>query len=523
MQDAGIKNVVNGPFTFTPDGNPLLGPVRGVPNYWLACGVMAGFSQSGGVALALAQWMIDGEPAEDTFAMDPTRFGSFANQTYTLEMSKQFYEWRFQVAFPNEAWPAARPARTTPIYEIQRQAGAVFAPSASIELPMWFAREGEPAEDIPTFRRPNSFDAVGEEVQAATDGVGVIDISSYSKFEVTGSGARSWLDYVLASRIPTTGRGRLAALLSDKAAIVGDFMIFCLEPSFDGDERFMLTGSGPVQEWHMRWFDRYLPADAVEVRNVSDDWMGLSLVGPKSREVLQQLTRADLSSDVFPFLGMREIEVGLSPARVGRVSLSGELGFEVWMPPMYMHGLYNRLMEAGAHVGIRNVGILAMLSMRLEKDFGIWGRELSPDYLPSQNHMADIVAFQKQDFVGRGAALADSHAGPTMRLVTLSIDATDAGATWAERVPVMASRATKIHKHRMVRFIVLASSLFRCRQSLTLAQRQGVSSLGLGRTGRHSGGMETLHSTMARTPPGRVLACRPSRQARWIRTKSELG
>lgn len=442
MQDAGIKNIVNGPFTFTPDGNPLVGPVRDLPNYWMACGVMAGFSQSGGVALALAQWMIDGEPTEDTFAMDPSRFSSFANQAYTIEMSTQFYERRFDVPFPNEAWPGARPAKTTPVYDLQREAGAVFAPVAAIEAPMWFAREGEEAADIPSHFRPNSFDAVGEEVHATTDGVGVLDISCYSNFEISGPGARAWLDRLLATRLPKSGRGRLAVMLSEKASIVGDFTLFCLPAAIGqtgDDERFVMTGSGPVQEWHMRWFSYHLPAPGVEVRNVSDDWMGFAIAGPQARDIMANLTRADVSQDGMRYLDVAQIDIGLAPARVDRVSLTGELGYEVWVPPLYGRDVYQRILAAGAEVDgggapVRNVGVLAMLSMRLEKGFGIWGREFSPDYTPSQNDMANFIDYEKPDYVGRDAALADREAGPTSKLVMFEVDAENADPSGFEPI-----------------------------------------------------------------------------------------
>ncbi len=458
MQDAGIKNAVNGPFTFTPDGNPLVGPVRGVPNYWLACGCMAGFSQSGGIALALAQWMIDGEPEEDTFAMDPARFGSFATQAFTIETSSQFYEWRFKVGFPNESWPAGRPAKTTPIYDLQKQHGAVFAPMAAVEVPMWFARDGEVAEDIPTFLRPNSFDTVASEVEVATKSAGIIDTSSYSKFEITGPGARAWLDKLLATKVPKVGRGRLAVMLSDAGAIIGDFTLFCLPPDRDGDERFMMTGSGPIQEWHMRWFERYLPAAGVQVANITDHWMGLAVVGPKSRQVLQQLTRFDLGS--LPFLGMAEMNIGLAPARVDRVSLTGELGYEVWMPAAYLRHVYTRLLETGSDLGIGNVGVLALLSMRLEKGFGIWGREFSPDYTPSQNDMGHFVSYDKAGFVGRDAALADRDQGPAQNLVMFTIEATTSDATGFEPV---------YRDDRVVGFVTSGGYGHRTGQSLALA------------------------------------------------------
>jgi len=461
MQEVGIKNAINGPFTFTPDGNPLMGPVRGVDNYWLACGCMAGFSQSGGVALALAQWIIDGESEEDTFSMDPARFGSFANEAYTLETSSQFYERRFNVAYPNESWPAGRPARTTPIYDLQKQAGAVFGAITPLEVPMWFARGDEVAEDIPSFHRPNSFAAAAEEVAAATTGAGIVDTSSYSKFEISGPGARAWLDRLLATRIPTAGRSRLAVMLSDTAKIVGDFTLFCLSgPDANGSERFVMTGSGPIQEWHMRWFDRYLPAEGVAVANVTNEWMGLGVAGPKSRDVLQQLTRTDLSNEAFPFMSVAEVNVGLAPCRVDRVSLTGELGYEIWMPTTYMRHVFTQLHEAGADIGIRNVGVVGLLSMRLEKIFGIWGREFSPDYRPSQNEMTRFVQYDKPDFVGRDAALADRDAGPASRLSLLSLGKVGADATGFEPV---------YRDGRKVGFVTSGGYGHRTDQSLALA------------------------------------------------------
>jgi dimethylglycine dehydrogenase len=433
MRDAGIKNVVNGPFTFTPDGNPLVGPVRGLPNYWLACGVMAGFSQSGGIGLTLADWMIDGEPKGDVFALDPARFGTFATDGYALETSTQFYEWRFKVPYPNEPWPAGRPAKTTPIYDLQRANGAVFGALAGVEVPMWFAADGEDPVDVPTFFRPNSFDAVAREVAATHHGVGILDTSSYSKFEITGPGARAWLDALMASTLPTPGRSRLAVMLSDSGRIIGDFTLFCL-PTADGGERFLLTGSGSVQEWHHRWFARFLPASGVQVRNLTDDLMGLVVTGPRSREVLQRLTPTDLSADAFRFMAVTETEVAGAPVTIDRLSLSGELGFELWVPPLYHRRVYQQLHAAGADAGIRDLGVHALLSMRLEKGFGIWGREFSPDYTPMQNEMHRFVHYDKPGFVGRDAALTDRDREPRQRLVMLEVDTARSDASGFEPV-----------------------------------------------------------------------------------------
>lgn len=456
VADAGMKRIVNGPFTFTPDGNPLIGPVRGIANYWLACGCMAGFSQCGGMALALAQWMIYGEPEEDVFAMDIARFGNFATQAYTLSTSRQFYEWRFRVPFPNESWPAGRPAKTYPIYDLQKQAHAVFADRFGVEIPMWFAESAEEARDVPSFKRPNSFARIGEECAAASRNVGILDASSFAKYEIQGTGARDWLDRLLATQIPQPGRARLAVMLSDAGFIHGDLTLMCLE-----EERFVLTGSGQLQEWHMRWFEGFLPAAGVSVKNVTDEVLCLSLMGPKSREVLSQLTRQDVSAGAFGFLGVREMDIGLAPAWVARVSLSGELGYEIYLPALYQRSVYQQLMTAGKDHGIRNIGIRALLSMRLEKGFGIWGREFSPDYTPAMNDMNRFIDYDKNtDFVGRNAVLEASNQVPSRRLCLLEVDAGDTDVSGFEPV---------FHGQKRVGYATSGGYGYRTGMSLALA------------------------------------------------------
>jgi len=452
---AGMKTVVNGPFTFTPDGNPLIGPVRGVKNYWVACGCMAGFSQCGGMALALAQWMIDGEPEEDVFAMDVARFGAFATQAYTLETSRQFYEWRFRVPFPNEAWPAGRPLKTSPIYDRQRDANAVFAGIYGFEVPMWYAKTPKEAKDEPSFERNNSFDRVGEECLAAANSVGIMDASSFSKYEITGPGAKAWLDRLLATRIPEPGRARLAVMLSHKGFVRGDLTLMCL-----AEGRYMLTGSGPLQEWHMRWFEEFLPAEGVDVRNVTDDLLCLGLIGPRSREVLASLTRTDVSNEAFRFLSVKQMNVGLAPTTVARLSLSGELGYEIYMPALYQRAVYDHLMVAGEQFQIRNIGVRALLSMRLEKSFGIWGREFSPDYTPTMNEMSRFIHYDKPSYVGKDAAMKARDETPVRRLILLEVDAGKSDVSGFEPIWV---------GNNLVGYVTSGGYGYRIQKSLALA------------------------------------------------------
>ena len=420
VEAAGIKRVVNGPFTFTPDGNPLVGPAPGLRNYWCACGVMAGFAQGGGVGLSLAQWMIDGEPEDEIFAMDVARFGAFATHTYTVDKAQQFYERRFQLAYPNEVWPAGRPAKTTPVYDRLKAENAVFGEMYGQEYPLYFAPKGEPAVETPSFRRSNAFGPVGEECRATRNAVGMIENATFAKYEVTGPGSEAWLDRLLASQLPSIGRIRLAPMLSPTGRLMGDLTL--MRPAAD---RFIIFGSGYLQDWHMRWFTDHLPDSGVALRNVTEELVGFAIAGPNSRALLEQLSTAEIPNEAFRFMSVREMDVGFAPAIVGRLSVTGELGYEIYVPAQYQLGLYDRLLDAGEALGLRQFGTHALNSLRLEKSFGIWSREFSRDYTPAMSGLSRFVAYGKPEFIGRDAALRDHQAVPVQRLVTLEIDADD--------------------------------------------------------------------------------------------------
>ena len=423
VAEAGIRRVVNGPFTFAPDGNPLVGPVRGVRNYWSACGVMAGFSQGSGVALALSQWMIDGEPEGDVFAMDVNRFGDYATSAYAVEKGKEFYENRFYLLCPNDEWPAARPHKVSPFYDRLKRANAVFGESFGLEVPLWFAPEGTQPKEEPSFRRSNSHDPVGEECRAVRGGVGILDGSSFAKYEVSGSGARAFLDYLFASRLPGAGRIRMGPMLLPSGRMKGDLTIMGL-----GDERFMIVGSGFLQEFHMHWFEQHSGGMDVRIVNRSDELTAIAVAGPASRDLMKRVAAGDLDNDSMPFMSVRAMDVGLAPCRVARLSFTGELGYEIYVPGTYAGAVYDCLLAAGAKFDIRPFGMRALVSMGMEKSFGIWSREFTPDYTPVMCGMSRFVDYDKADFVGREAALADRDAEPEHRLVALEIDAGEADA-----------------------------------------------------------------------------------------------
>jgi len=423
LQDIGIKRWVNGAFTFTPDGNPLVGPVAGLPNYWAACGCMAGFSQGAGIGLALANWIADGDPGYDVFGMDVARFGSYAsNDRYLRDTTAQFYARRFVMAYPNEELPAGRPLKTTPCYNEFVAAGARFTVNWGLEVPMYFAPSLD-FEESSTLGRSNAEPIVAEEVEAVRTAAGAYEIAQYARYEVTGRVAEAWLDHLLSSRIPEVGRIRLAPMLSPAGRLMGDLSVTRLD-----EDRFWLTGSYYLQDWHTRWFRRTLPADGVELRNITEDRMGFSVSGPASREILERLVHDDVSNEAFPFLSVHEMDVGTAQAVVGRISLTGELGYEIVVPANLHRTLLHELLEAGTASRLRQVGDRAVDGLRLEKGYGIWSAEFRQDSTPGMSGLDRFVAFEKGDFIGREAALREREEGASRMLVLLEVDAADADA-----------------------------------------------------------------------------------------------
>ena len=423
LADAGIRRIVNGPFTFAPDGNPLVGPVRGVPNYWSCCGVMAGFSQGNGVALALSQWMINGEPDGDIFAMDVSRFGAFASKAYSIEKAKEFYENRFTLLCPNDEWPAARPSKVSALHDRMKQANAVFGPSYGLEVPLWFAPRGSEPRETPSFRRSNAHGPVGEECRAVRDSLGILDGSSFAKYEISGPDALIYLDHVLASRLPETGRIRMGPMLLPSGHLKGDLTVMRPE-----DDRFMVIGSGYLQEFHMLWFQQQLGEKDVRILNRSDELTTIAVAGPRSRELMRQVASGDVENKSLPFMSVRSMDVGLAPCWVARISFTGELGYEIYVPTPYAAQVYDLLIEVGHKYDIRPFGTRALVSLGMEKGFGIWSREFSPDYTPAMCGMDRFVDYGKAEFVGRKAALADREARHELRLAQLEIDSLDADA-----------------------------------------------------------------------------------------------
>ena len=424
LADAGIKTIVNGPFTFAPDGNPLVGPVPGLRNYWSACAVMAGFSQGGGVGLTLAEWMIDGEPSRDVFAMDVARFGDYCTPSYTRLKVRENYQRRFTVSYPNEEIPAARPLETTPAYAIWQSQNAVFGEMYGMEHVNYFAPDGEQPYEIPSFRRSNAFATVAEEVRAVREGVGLNEVHNFGKYEVSGEGAFEYLDTIMAGNIPAPGRISLNPMLSPKGRIIGDFTVAQLATNV-----FQVAGSFGAQAYNMRWFEQHLPAAGVSLKNVSRERIGFQIAGPRAQELLSRVTLADVSTAAIPFLSIQEINIGQCQAIVQRVSYTGDRGYEIYVPWYNQVALYDLLTQAGQDLGLRPFGMRAMMSLRLDKSFGSWMREFKPDYTPLETGLDRFVAYNKPvEFIGKAAALAEREQGVARKLCTFEVDARDADA-----------------------------------------------------------------------------------------------
>ena len=423
--EAGVKEVINGPIAYTPDGSPMVGPAWGIKNFWLNEGHSFGVTAAGGSGWQLAEWIVEGEPGIDMMAVDPRRFGAYANKAYTKAKNEETYENVFTIHYPNEERPACRPAKTSPIHDKLDRAGAVWGQRYGWERPNWFAPEGMAREDVWSFRRTNYFDQVGAECRLVRQKAAVIDITSFSKFEVSGPGAEAYLDRLVANRLPTrAGRITLAHALTARGGVRSEFTI-----TRDGPERFYLVSSGAAERYDHDFLWKALPEDgSVRLDNLTAAHGVLVLVGPRARDVLAKVTGADLSNAAFPWLTGQIIDLGMASVRALRVNFVGDLGWELHHPIAYQHAIYDAVMAAGAEFGIGNCGMRAMDSLRIEKSYRMWGQDLTVDYTPFEAGIDRFVRLDKGDFVGRQALVEQQSAGVPNRFVTLEIAVDDADA-----------------------------------------------------------------------------------------------
>ena len=426
LQEVGVKTWVNGAFTFSPDGNPLMGPVPGKKGYWCACAVMAGFLQGGGVGKSLAEWMIYGEPEADVFGMDVARYGKYAeNKQYIKETTGQFYSRRFVMTYPNEQLPAGRPLKMSPAHDAMTENGCQWGVSWDLEVPLYFAPKD--FKETPSLKRSNAFEIVKNECLNVKNGVGLLDISGFSRFEVTGTNAEDWLDKVFACKLPKKGKASLAPMLSPSGKLKGDLTIFNW-----GDGSWWVMGSYYLRNWHMRWFSENLIPN-VFIRDLGEDYCGFSISGPRSKELIKNLTDSEIGK--LPFMGCGNYDIGLIQTKIGRLSVAGELGYEINCRMGDHIALRRLLLENGKQFGIHEYGFNALLSMRLEKSFGIWSAEYTQGYTPGMTGLDRWINWQKNDFIGKKASyLEKSGNGPNQKLVTLEVDSSDSDASGFEPI-----------------------------------------------------------------------------------------
>jgi len=361
--------------------------------------------------------------------MDVARYGAFATPKYTSIKVPENYSRRFRLAYPNEELPAARPVRRSPIYDRLLIAGAVMGANFGLEHALWFAPPGVAPTETPTYRRSEAFPIVGAECRAVRETVGLYETTNYGKYEVTGRGARAWLDRVFASRIPQPNRLGLAPMLNAAGRIVGDLSIACLQ-----QDRYLIMGSGFAEGFHLRWFWASDPPPDVFVRSAASTLCGVSVAGPKSRELLQRLVRIDLSASAFKLFQVVETAVGFAPAILTRAGFTGELGYEIWTTPDYFASLDEDLFEAGRTFGLARFGGRALSSLRLEKGYGSFNKDFRPDYTPGETGLDRFVDFDKPDFCGRAAAHAERAQGPKRRFVVMEVSGADAEVVGYESI-----------------------------------------------------------------------------------------
>ncbi len=425
--EAGIKRVINGPMIWTPDSNVILGPVPELRNYFMCGGIIPGFSQSAGMGLMVADWVVEGEMRYDMFAWDVARFGEWANNRQFVKAKvRDVYAHRFAIHFPNEERAAGRPLRTRPVYARQKEMGAVFGLNYGWEHPLWFA-DAPGHEDTNGFTRQNWWAPVGAECRMLRDRAGIIDISNFAKYRVRGPGAEDWLNAVFANRMPrAVGRSCLTPLIGVRGGIAGDATVTRL-----AEDEFWIVSSGMAERYHKRFFDAVPLPQGTTFESLTDTVCGFNVAGPKSRELLQRLTNASLATEDFPFMRSRRIELAGVEVLALRVSFTGDLGWELHCAVGDQLQLYEALLEAGRALGAGPVGGRALMSLRVEKGYGSWSREYSPEYWPQEVGLERLCKMDK-DFLNKDAVAGVLQKPARERLVLLHLGEADVTASNAD-------------------------------------------------------------------------------------------
>lgn len=424
--EAGIKRVINGPMIWSPDANVLFGPVPELDNYFCCNGIIPGFSQSGGMGLMAAQWIIEGETQYDMFAWDMARYDDWTTSEFTKARVKDSYAHRFAIHFPNEERSAGRPARVRPIYEMQKDMGAVFGLNVGWEHPLWFADKSD-VQDTNGFTRQNWWGPVGDECTMLRDRAGIIDISNFAKYVCKGAEAADWLNAVFANTMPKAiGRSCLTPLIGKRGGIAGDFTVTRV-----AEGEFWVVGSGMAERYHKRFFKQVpLPAGTT-FESHTKAMCGFNVAGPRARDILQGLTDTSLATEDFPFMRSQMIELAGVRLLALRVSFTGDLGWELHCKTEDQQRLYASLLEAGKEFGAGPVGSRALMSLRIEKGYGSWSREYSPEYWPQEVGLNRLCKMDKM-FLNKDAVAETMRKAARETLVLLHINDADVLASNAD-------------------------------------------------------------------------------------------
>jgi len=416
--EVGMKKVYNGAIAYTPDGNPIVGPAWGIDNFWLNEGHSFGITAAGGAGWQLAEWIVEGEPTIDMLGVEPRRFGDYATSDYLVEKNEEAYAHVFEIHYPDEERPAARPLRTAPCYERLKDMGAVFGQKFGWERANWFATDGMKQEDDWSFRRSTWFDAIAKECANVTANVGLLDMTAFAKCRVSGPGAEAFLDYFVANRLPKNIGGLgLCHALNTRGGVHSEFTI-----RREAKDSFYLVSAGALQRLDHDYLHKHMPKDgSVQFTQLTGSYGVLVIAGPKSRSLMQRVSQNDFSNESFRWLTTQDIVVGSAPVIAMRVNYVGELGWELHHPIEYQNHIFDALFAAGEDLGLKPFGIRAMDSMRLEKSYRMVGTELSIEYSAYESAMDRFIQPDKGDFLGRDALLASKKAGLKNLLVTMEV------------------------------------------------------------------------------------------------------
>ena len=415
--EVGIKRVINGPMIWSPDSNVLFGPAPKVSNYFCCNGVIPGFSQSGGMGMLAAEWITKGETQYDMFAWDLTRFGDWCSDAFTKERVRDQYANRFKIHFPGEEREAGRPLRKRPAFQFQKELGGVFGLNYGWEHPLYFDFD---TPDTAGFTRQDWWKSVRREALLLRQNVGIIDISNFGKYLCRGDGAYEFLDSIFANKIPkNVGASCLSPIIGKMGGIAADATITKLS-----DDSFWIVSSGAAEGFQQRFYNLVKRGKGTEFISKSEDYCGFNVAGPKSRELLQRLSNKDLSNEAWPFFKSGSLIIAGVECLAMRVSFTGDLGWELYCEKHNQLALYKLLIENASQIGGGPVGSRALMSLRLEKGYGSWGREYSPEYWPHEVGLERLIA-NKPNFINKNEVESVLALPAREQLVVLKLNEAD--------------------------------------------------------------------------------------------------